>query len=200
MKSKKLSYGEAIRDGFIYLLDNYDDSFVIGQGLWSPWYVGNSMTDLDKIYGKERIIDTPVSEAACTGLAVGASLYGSKPIVVHPRIDFMLYAMDPIVNQAAKWSHMTGGQANPGLTIRGIINRGGEQGAQHSQSLHSWFSHVPGLKVVMPHSVKDARDLLIASVLSPDPVVYIDDKWLYGNYDSLEPAKDINLNEVSQNN
>ena len=196
MKSKKLSYGEAIRDGFIYLLDNYDDSFVIGQGLWSPWYVGNSMTDLDKIYGKERIIDTPVSEAACTGLAVGASLYGSKPIVVHPRIDFMLYAMDPIVNQAAKWSHMTGGQANPGLTIRGIINRGGEQGAQHSQSLHSWFSHVPGLKVVMPHSVKDARDLLIASVLSPDPVVYIDDKWLYGNYDSLEPAKDINLNEV----
>ena len=66
----RVSYGEALRDGFIYLLDNYPEVFIIGQGLWSPWYVGNSMTDLDKIYGKERIIDTPVSESACTGAAV----------------------------------------------------------------------------------------------------------------------------------
>ena len=165
----KFNYGEAIREGFHYILKNYPESFVIGQGLWSPWYVGNSMTNLDVEFGKDRIIDTPVSEAACTGLAVGASLYGSKPVVVHPRIDFMLYAMDPIVNQAAKWSHMTGGQSSPGVTVRGIINRGGEQGAQHSQSLHSWFSHIPGLRVVMPYSVKDARDMLIASVLCKDP-------------------------------
>ena len=81
-----------------------------------------------------------------------------RPIVVHPRMDFMLYAMDPIINQAAKWSHMFGGQAHPELTIRAIINRGGEQGAQHSQALHSWFAHVPGLRVVMPSSVTDARD------------------------------------------
>ena len=97
------------------------------------------MKDLDLKYGKDRIVDTPVSESAVTGMAVGASLCGGLPIVVHPRIDFMLYAMDPIVNQAAKWSHMTGGQSHPSVTIRGIINRGGEQGAQHSQSLHSWF-------------------------------------------------------------
>ncbi len=83
-----------------------------------------------------------------------------KPIVVHPRMDFMLYAMDAIVNQAAKWSHMFGGQAHPGVTIRAIINRGGEQGAQHSQALHAWFAHVPGLRVVMPSTVADARDLL----------------------------------------
>ena len=120
----RVSYGEALRDGFIYLLDNYPEVFIIGQGLWSPWYVGNSMTDLDKIYGKERIIDTPVSESACTGAAVGASLSGTRPVVVHPRIDFMLYAVDSIVNQAAKWSHMTGGQASPNLTVRAIINRG----------------------------------------------------------------------------
>ena len=98
----RVSYGEALRDGFIYLLDNYPEVFIIGQGLWSPWYVGNSMTDLDKIYGKERIIDTPVSESACTGAAVGASLSGTRPVVVHPRIDFMLYAVDSIVNPGRK--------------------------------------------------------------------------------------------------
>ncbi len=186
---KEFSYGTAILSAFEYLLDHYPEVFVIGQGLWSPWYVGNSMTDLDKKYGIERIIDTPVSEAACTGAAVGASLAGMKPIVVHPRMDFMLYAMDAIVNQAAKWSHMVGGQAHPGLTIRAIINRGGEQGAQHSQALHSWFAHIPGLRVVMPATVADARDLLIASVLSPDPVIYIDDRWLYEQTEYLPPVK-----------
>ena len=125
-KTKKLNYGTAILSAFEYLLDNYL-VFVLGQGLWSPWYVGNSMTDLDKKYGVDRIIDTPVSESACTGAAVGASLAGMKPIVVQPRMDFMLYSIDAIVNQAAKWSHMFGGQAYPQVTIRGIINRGGER-------------------------------------------------------------------------
>ena len=176
---KHYNYGTALLAAFEWLLDKHPEVFVIGQGLWSPWYVGNSMTDLDKKFGVERIIDTPVSESAVTGAAVGAALAGKKPIVVHPRMDFMLYAMDAIVNQAAKWRHMIGGQAEVPVTIRGIINRGGEQGAQHSQALHSWFAHIPGLRVVMPASVADARDLLIASVLSPDPVVFIDDRWLY---------------------
>jgi len=193
MLKKQYNYGTAICSAFEYLLENYPEVFVIGQGLWSPWYVGNSMTDLDKKFGVERVIDTPVAESACTGAAVGASLAGMKPIVVHPRIDFMLYAMDPIVNQAAKWSHMFGGQANPGLTVRGIINRGGEQGAQHSQALHAWFSHVPGLRVVMPSTVADARDLLIASVLCNDPVVYIDDRWLYDQEDELPPLVELDL-------
>ena len=116
-----------------------------------------------------------------------------KPIIVHPRMDFMLYAIDPIVNQAAKWSYMTGGNANPSVTIRAIINRGGEQGAQHSQLLHSWFSHIPGLRVVMPSSVNDARNLLISSVLCPDPVLYIDDRWLYDQEEILTPYKNNNL-------
>ena len=187
------NYGTAILAAFEYLLETYPEVFVIGQGLWSPWYVGNSMTDLDKKFGKARVIDTPVSELACTGAAVGASLAGMKPIVVHPRIDFMLYAMDAVVNQAAKWSHMFGGQAHPGLTVRAIINRGGEQGAQHSQALQSWFAHIPGLRVVMPATVADARDLLIASVLSPDPVVFIDDRWLYDLTDELPPVQEIDL-------
>ncbi len=193
MKTKKYNYGTAILSAFEYLLKNYQETFVIGQGLWSPWYVGNTMTDLDKKFGKNRVIDTPVSESAVTGAAVGASLTGMKPIVVHPRMDFMLYAMDAIVNHAAKWSHMFGGQASPGVTIRGIINRGGEQGAQHSQALHAWFTHVPGLRVVMPSTVADARDLLIASVLCKDPVMYIDDRWLYEEEDDLGPIVEFDL-------
>lgn len=193
MANRKHTYSDAIREGFSFLLDNYPEVFVVGQGLWSPWYVGDTMKDLDKIYGKHRIIDTPVSEAACTGAAVGAALSGMKPIVVHPRMDFALYAMDPIVNQAAKWNHMMGGQVSAGLTIRAIINRGGQQGAQHSQSLHSWFAHVPGLRVVMPATVNDARDLLIASALNPDPVVYIDDRWLYQNAEEYKEPKILDL-------
>lgn len=194
-QTERHTYSSAIRSGFEYLLDNHPEVFIIGQGLWSPWYVGDTMTDFDKKYGTDRIIDTPVSESACTGAAVGAALAGMRPIVVHPRMDFMLYAMDAIVNQAAKWSHMVGGQAAPGVTVRGIINRGGEQGAQHSQALHAWFAHVPGLRVVMPASVADARDLLIASVLSPDPVLFIDDRWLYAQTDELGPAAPLDLAE-----
>jgi acetoin:2,6-dichlorophenolindophenol oxidoreductase subunit beta len=193
MREGRINYGTAMLRAFEYLLENHKEVFVIGQGLWSPWYVGNSMIDLDKRFGKDRVIDTPVSESACTGAAVGAALAGMKPIVVHPRMDFMLYAMDAIVNQAAKWSHMTGGQAHPGVTVRGIINRGGEQGAQHSQALHAWFAHIPGLRVVMPATVADARDLLIASVLCPDPVLFIDDRWLYDLEDELPPIKPLDL-------
>lgn len=173
------NYGSAIREGFAYLLKTHPEVFTIGQGLWSPWYVGSSMTDLDKEFGKERIIDTPVSELACTGAALGAALCGKRPIVIHPRVDFALLATDQVVNQAAKWCHMFGGQVAVPVVVRAIINRGGEQGAQHSQALHAWFAHVPGLRVVMPSTPVDARDLLIASVLGNDPVVYIDDRWLY---------------------
>jgi pyruvate dehydrogenase E1 component beta subunit len=151
------------------------------------------MTDLDKEFGRDRVIDTPVSELATTGVAIGASLFGYRPIVIHPRMDFMVLASDPIVNQAAKWCHMLGGQASPALVIRGIINRGGEQGAQHSQALHAWYAHIPGLRVVMPATATDARDLLIAATLCDDPVVYIDDRWLYDWTDDESPIVERDL-------
>lgn len=188
-----VGYGEAIREAFSYLLGRYPRVFAIGQGLWSPWYVGNTMTDLDKEFGRDRIIDTPVSELACTGAAVGAALCGYRPIVIHPRMDFMVLAADQVINQAAKWRHMLGGQASPPVTVRAIINRGGEQGAQHSQALHSWFAHIPGLRVVMPATVQDARDLLISSVLCDDPVMYIDDRWLYERQAILPPIIEKSL-------
>ncbi|MDC0980112.1 transketolase C-terminal domain-containing protein [Bdellovibrionales bacterium] len=196
MSRKEVTYCDAMREGFYYLMEKYDDVFTIGQGLWSPWYVGNSMKDLDKVFGKERVIDSPVSEAATTGIAVGAAVCGKRPIVIHPRMDFMVLATDPIVNQAAKWSHMFGGQATAGVTVRGIINRGGQQGAQHSQSLHSWYAHVPGLRVVMPATASDARDLLISSVLCDDPVLYIDDKWLYDWSEELGSVEEAPLEGI----
>ena len=189
------AYGPAIREGFEWLLTNRPEVFTIGQGLWSPWYVGNSMTNLDKQFGIRRVIDTPVSELATTGAGLGASLCGYRPIVVHPRIDFMLLAVDQIVNQAAKWRSMFGGQVSAAVTIRGIVNRGGEQGAQHSQSLQSWFAHIPGLRVVMPATARDARDLLIASVLCDDPVLYIDDRWLYEVSEDMPPPVPVSLYE-----
>src|SRR5688572_13044137 len=151
------------------------------------------MTDLDSQFGRERVIDTPVSELGCTGAALGAALCGYRPIVIHPRVDFMLLATDQIVTQAAKWRSMFGGQVSAPVTIRGIINRGGEQGAQHSQALHSWFAHIPGLRVVMPATARDARDLLIASVLCDDPVLYLDDRWLYDDQEEMPPARDVSL-------
>ncbi len=191
----ELNYSHGIWQAFDYLLSHYPETFVLGQGVWSPWYVGNSMQDLDVKYGKDRVIDSPVSEWACTSIGVGASLFGHKPIIIHPRMDFMIFAMDSLVNQAAKWSYMFGDQANPGVTVRSIINRGGEQGAQHSQALHSWFAHIPGLRVVMPYSPKDARDLLIASVLCPDPVLYIDDRWLYSETELVGEVEELDLSQ-----
>jgi pyruvate dehydrogenase E1 component beta subunit len=185
MGKEKLNYGKAILSAFQYLMKNYDEVFIIGQGVTSPWYVGSSMSDLDKEFGIDRVIDTPVSELATTGVGIGASICGYRPVVIHPRMDFMILATDQIVNQAAKWCHMLGGKTHAPVTIRGIINRGGEQGAQHSQALHSWYAHIPGLRVVMPATAVDARDLLIASVLSNDPVIFIDDRWLYEVEDEM---------------
>lgn len=96
-------------------------------------------------------------------------------------MDFMLYAIDPIINEAANWHYMNGGKASVPVVIWGIVNRGGEQGAQHSQSFHAMFAHIPGLKVVMPSTPYDAKGLMIEAIKDPNPVVFIDDRWLYGN-------------------
>jgi pyruvate/2-oxoglutarate/acetoin dehydrogenase E1 component len=177
--TREITYAESIREAHYQLLETDPRVFVIGQGLWSPWYVGATMTNLDVEFGRERILDTPVSENATTGAAVGAALAGMRPIVVHPRMDFMLLAVDPIVNQAANWSYLFGGRRGVGVVVRSIINRGGEQGAQHSQAVHAMFAHVPGLKVVMPATPYDAKGLLVSAVRDGNPVMYIDDRWLY---------------------
>jgi pyruvate dehydrogenase E1 component beta subunit len=177
--SRKLQYSLAINEALHQMMAEDESVFLIGQGVKSPWYVGNTAKGLLERFGPERIIDTPVSENAVTGSAVGAALVGMRPVVVHPRMDFMLYAFDPIINEAANWHYMFGGKLSVPLVIWGIINRGGEQAAQHSQALHALFAHIPGLKVVMPSNPYDAKGLMIAAIRDDNPVVYIDDRWLY---------------------
>ena len=176
---RQISYVQAINETLHQMIEKDMRVFLIGQGVTSPWYVGNTTVGLIDRFGPERIIDTPVSENGITGAAVGAALAGMRPVVAHPRIDFMYYAMDPIANHAANWHYMFGGQVSVPMTIWGIINRGGEQAAQHSQALQAMFMHIPGLKVVMPSTPYDAKGLLVASIEDDNPVVYIDDRWLY---------------------
>lgn len=174
-----MKYSESIRAAIKDSLSEFPEMVVLGQGVWSPFYVGNTMDGLAEEFGKSRVIDTPVSENGSTGMALGIATLGFPALVIHPRMDFMIPAMDAIVNAAAKWRYSLNSKRPLPLTIRAIINRGGEQGAQHSQALHSWFAHIPGLRVVMPSSPSDAYRLLRQSIHSPDPVIFIEDRWSY---------------------
>lgn len=162
------------------MMEQDNTVFLIGQGVKSPWYVGNTAQELLNRFGATRIIDTPVSENAVTGAAVGAAMAGMKPVVVHPRMDFMFFALDPIINEAANWHYMNGGKISVPVVIWGVINRKGEQAAQHSQAIHGIFAHIPGLKVVMPATAYDAKGLMIAAIQDPNPVIFVDERTLYG--------------------
>jgi len=189
---RNLSYSLAINEALHQLLEKDKSVFLIGQGVNSAWYAGGTCNGLIEKFGKERVIDTPVSENAITGAAVGAAISGMKPIVMHPRMDFMLYAIDPIINQAANWSYMLGNKKNISVVFWGVINRGGEQAAQHSQALQAIFCHIPGLKVVAPSNAYDAKGLMISAVNDNSPVLFIDDRWLY-NTESDVPEELYNI-------
>jgi len=176
---RKLQYSLALNEALHQMMELDPSVFLIGQGVKSPWYVGNTAQGLLERFGEARIIDTPVSENGITGAAVGAAIAGMRPVVVHPRMDFMFFAMDPIINQAANWHYMNGGKASVPVVFWGIINRGGEQAAQHSQAIHGLFANIPGLKVVMPATAYDAKGLMIAAIQDPNPVVFVDERLLY---------------------
>lgn len=177
---RKLNYALAINEALSQKLESDPSVILIGQGVTSPWYVGNTCKDLVAKFGEERVIDTPVSENATTGAAVGAAIAGMKAIVVHPRTDFAVYAFDPIINQAANWFYMSGGTSSVPVVFWLIVNGGGEQAAQHSQALHTIFAHIPGLKVIAPSTPYDVKGLLIGAINDPNPVVFIDNRSLYG--------------------
>ena len=130
-------------------------------------------------FGEERVRDTPISEDAIVGMAVGAAITGTRPIVEMQFSDFVVNAMDPLVNQAAKLHFMYGGNVEVPMVLRLPGGAGTGAAAQHSQSLEAWFAHVPGLKVVAPATVQDAHDLLLAALLDPNPVVFVEHKLLY---------------------
>lgn len=184
-ENRVLKYGDAINEGHRIALESDETCFVIGQGVNNPWFVGRTTIGLMEEFGPSRIMDSPVSEAAMTGACIGAAMAGMRPIVFHPRMDFMYLTLDQVINHCASWHYMFNGKVNVPIVIRGIVNRGGEQGAQHSQSPFGVYANIPGLKVVAPATARDAKGLLIAAVNDPDPVIYIDDRWLYNVEDEV---------------
>jgi pyruvate dehydrogenase E1 component beta subunit len=151
----------------------------MGQGVDDPSGMFGITLDLHKKYGSERVFDTPLSENALTGIAVGAAITGMRPVYLHNRPDFLLLAMDQIVNHASKWSYMFGGKLKVPLVIMAVIGRGWGSAAQHSQSLHGLFMHIPGLKLVMPSTAYDAKGLLVTSIADNNPVIFIEHRWLF---------------------
>ena len=160
-------------------LSNNPKFLIAGLGVTDPKGVFGTTLGLVEKYGPQRVIETPTSENAMTGVGVGLAISGYRPLMIHQRLDFFLLAMDQLVNSAAKWHFMFGGQQSVPLTIRLITGRGWGQGPTHSQNLHSWFAHIPGLKVVMPSFASEVAALLQASIDDPNPVIFIEDRWIH---------------------
>ena len=176
---RRLTYREAIREAQYQALEVDSSVFIMGEGVDDPGGVFGTTVNLDKTFGRSRVIDLPLAENGFTGIAIGAAIAGMKPILVHMRMDFLLLSMDQIVNHASKWRYMFGGRQNVPVTIRSIIGRGWGSAAQHSQSLHGLFMHIPGLKLVMPSSAYDVKGLLLAGIADEDPVMFVEHRWLY---------------------
>ncbi|MEY4126412.1 MAG: hypothetical protein RL737_601, partial [Bacteroidota bacterium] len=173
------NYAAAINEA-LHLAMQIDESVICyGLGVTDPKAVFGTTEKLEARFGPKRVFDTPTSENAMTGIAIGAALNGIKSVVTHQRVDFFLLAMDQLVNGAAKWYYMFGGQNSVPITIRLIIGRGWGQGPTHSQNLQAWFSHIPGLKVVMPTTPEDAKGLLLSAIFDPNPVIFLEHRWLH---------------------
>ena len=177
---KNKTFAGAINEALHISMKKDKKLLCYGLGVTDPKGVFGTTLNLEKKFGSERVFDIPTSENAITGVAIGAALNGIKSVVTHQRLDFFLLAMDQLVNSAAKWYYMFGSRRSVPITIRLIIGRGWGQGPTHSQNLQSWFNHIPGLKVVMPSFADDAKGLLIASIFDPNPVVFLEHRWLHG--------------------
>lgn len=172
------SYLEAIRSGLREEMGRDSSVYLFGEdvAVGGPFGVTK---DLAEEFGKNRVINTPISEGTVMGLAIGAATAGLRPVVEIMFIDFITLAMDQLVNHAAKLHYMSGGQLSVPLTVRVQCGASGNMGAHHSQSLESWMAHVPGLKVVMPSTAADAKGLLKSAVRDDNPVVFIEHRGLY---------------------
>jgi len=177
--SKPITVREAISQALMEEMDRDENVFILGQevGVWGGTYAVTKGFH-DK-YGDRRVRDTPISEAAIVGAAIGASLVGTRPVAELMTINFAFVAMDHIVNEAAKLRYMFGGQFNLPLVIRAVGGGGRQLGATHSQTPDAIFAHFPGLKVVAPGTPEDAKGLLKASIRSDDPIFFIENALLY---------------------
>jgi len=177
--TRELKYYQAINEATDLCMAQDSSVYVMGLGVPDPKGIFGTTLGLEKKHGSARVLDMPCAENGMTGIAIGSALVGMRPILTHQRIDFALLSVEQLVNQAAKWHYMFGGRMRVPLVVRMIIGRGWGQGPQHSQSLQSWFAHIPGLKVVMPTTPHDVKGLLISSIEDDNPVIFLEHRWLY---------------------
>ncbi|HYM92124.1 MAG TPA: alpha-ketoacid dehydrogenase subunit beta [bacterium] len=176
---RELTFGQAIKEALAEEMRRDPSVFVIGEDVAEAGTVFRVLAGLVDEFGRERVIDSPISEAGITGLGVGAAMTGMRPVVDIMFGDFITLAMDQIVNQAAKVHYMSGGKLRVPLVIRTTMGATRRSAAQHSQSLYAWIAHVPGLKVVLPSTPADAKGLLKSAIRDDSPVVFFEDKMMY---------------------
>ena len=179
MPSKTLTVKDAILEALFEEMARDDAVCVIGEDVGVAGGVFGQTKGLFDKYGADRVVDTPISEPAIFGMAVGAAMAGMRPVVEVMFGDFITLVMDQLVNQAAKIHYMSAGGYRVPLVLRTAVGVGGNLGPQHSQSFHAWVAHVPGLKVVMPQSAADAKGLMKAAIRDDNPVVFIEDRTTY---------------------
>ena len=176
---------EAINLALIDSLKINKKLFCFGLGINDPKRIFGTTTELVERFGHKRVFDTPTAENGMTGYSIGAALKGCPSVATHQRVDFFLLAMDQLVNSAAKWHYMFGDKTPIPITIRLIVGKGWGQGPTHSQHLHSWFCHIPGLKVVCPTNPNDAYHLLKQSIKDPNPVIFFEHRWLHNTFGKI---------------
>jgi len=176
---RQLTYAQALREALVEEMERDPRVFVLGQDIASHGGIFKVTDGLLGRFGRDRVRDTPISESAIVGAAVGAAVVGARPVVEIMFVDFLTLGMDQLVNQAAKIRYFSGGHAAVPMVVRTQGGAGGGFAAQHSQSLESWFVHVPGLKVVMPATPADAKGLLKSAIRDDNPVIFIEHKMLY---------------------
>ncbi len=176
---RELTLGQAIREALAEEMRRDPRVLILGEDVAEAGTAFKVLTGLVEEFGKDRVIDTPISEAGITGLALGAAMTGLRPVVDIMFGDFITLTMDQMVNQAAKVHYMSGGKLKAPMVMRTTLGATRRSAAQHSQSLHAWFSHVPGLQVVVPSTPYDAKGLLKTAIRSDNPVAFFEDKMMY---------------------
>src|SRR5437773_2426699 len=177
--TREITFGQAVREAVAEEMRRDPRVFIMGEDVAEAGTAFKVLTGLVEEFGTSRVIDTPISEAGITGLGVGGAMTGMRPIVDIMFGDFITLAMDQIVNQAAKVHYMSGGKLKVPMVVRTTLGATRRTAAQHSQSLHAWVSHIPGLKVVLPSTPYDAKGLLKTAIRDDNPVVYFEDKMMY---------------------
>jgi len=179
MPVQELTYREALRTCIIEEIESNPNVFVMGEDIGRYQGTFRVTQGLFDQFGPKRIIDTPITEAGFTGIAIGAAMTGLRPIVEMMTMSFSILALDQIINHAAKVHYMTGGQASVPLVIRGPGGAANQLSAQHSHSIEGWYAHCPGLKVVAPSSPEDAYGMLRTAINDDNPVIFTENPGLY---------------------